>query len=381
MAIAAAVLNIDERNLYKLIHNLKTRASLQGNSPNHDMTHTAPDTHVVKGVSTLYGDEGQIKQQWVKTDLKKEAEAEAFRDSLQVYLEEVPPIKAIAPPDRELNKDIIPWVQIGDAHLGMLAHDVEVGHNFDLKIAEQELTTAIKLLIDRLPDCDRCVIQDMGDFTHYQDCKGITESGHMLDYDTRYHRMMKVYHSTMRTIVEAALSKFLNVDVIINQGNHSRSNDLAMVETLRWVYQDNPRLNVLDNSNVFIPYRMGNTFVMSHHSDKCKPNQLTHVMATDYAKDWGETVYRYIDIGHIHHGMVKKEHPGVTVESFNQIAPADKYAHEGGWRSRSFLTAILRSKTYGEKGRELITAEEVKDTLKKLKPGTAAKQKRKIYSV
>ena len=48
----------------------------------------------------------------------------------------------------------------------MLAHELEVGHNFDLKIAEREICLAIKLLVDQSPDCERCVINDLGDFTH-----------------------------------------------------------------------------------------------------------------------------------------------------------------------------------------------------------------------
>ena len=62
---------------------------------------------------------------------------------------------------------------------------------------------------------------------------------------------------------------------------------------------------------------MGNTLVMTHHSDKCKQTQLAHVMTNDFRKDYGETEFHHVDIGHVHHGMVMKEHPGIFVESFN----------------------------------------------------------------
>jgi hypothetical protein len=48
--------------------------------------------------------------------------------------------------------DIIPWLNIGDAHIGMLAHKDEVGQNFDLKIAKTELLQAAFDLIDMAPD-------------------------------------------------------------------------------------------------------------------------------------------------------------------------------------------------------------------------------------
>lgn len=122
--------------------------------------------------------------------------------------------------------------------------------------------------------------------------------------------MIDVYARVMRFIVDKALSKAANVDVIVNQGNHSRTNDIWMATLLRMVYERTGRVSVLNNHTPFIGYRMGRTFVMTHHSDKCRPAKLADVMATDFASDWGETLYRYIDIGHIHHNMVLKEHPG-----------------------------------------------------------------------
>jgi hypothetical protein len=362
----------------------KHYAAKRGYAPEHDMSHPTADGFVVKGVSTLYGDDGQVKQQWVKTNIDLESQIETFREAIQNVVQDYVQVADVIHEPKnsiDLDTDVIPWFNIGDGHLGMLAFDHEVGHNFDLKIARSELIEALSVLIDRAPACERCVIQDMGDMTHYQDFSAQTESGHILDFDTRYPKMIETYHYVMRSIIEKALTKFKYVDVIINQGNHSRSNDIAMVHTLKWVYQDNPRLHVLDNSSVFIPYRMGNTFVMSHHSDKCKPNRLADVMSTDFAKDWGESFYRYIDIGHIHHRQVSKENSGVTIESWNQLAPSDKYAHDGGWRSRSCLTCVLRSKTYGETGRITLTAEEVKDRIMNLEAGTTVQKRRYVYTV
>ena len=360
----------------------KAKAARHGYAPENDMFKDTPQGFHVKGVSTLYDADGQVKVQWVKTSSEADDLLEKMKDDFAEWLSSVPIMPKIKKPkNKDKDKDLIPWFNIGDGHLGMLAMDSEVGHNFDLDIAKNELIEAMSLLIDRAPSCERCVIQDMGDMTHYQDFMGQTESGHILDFDKRYPKMIETYHAVMRYMVNYALSKFDYVDVIINQGNHSRSNDIHMVQTLRWVYQDNPRLKVLDNSSVFIPYRMGNTFVMCHHSDKCKPNRLVDVMATDFAKDWGEAFYRYIDIGHIHHRMSAKEMSGVIVESWNQLAPSDKYAHDGGWRSRSFLTCVLRSKTYGETGRITLTAEEVKDRLMNLEAGTTVNARRNVYSV
>lgn len=172
--------------------------------------------------------------------------------------------------------------------------------------------------------------------------------------------MIKVYSRVMRFVVEKALSKERFVDVIVNQGNHSRTNDIWMAELLRVAFGHTGRVNVLNNDSVFIAYRMGNTLVMTHHADKCKPTQLAHVMTNDFREDYGETEFHYVDIGHVHYGMVMKEHPSIFVESFNHLASLDKWAHDGGYRNRRSITIVLRSKTYGEVGLRVLPIQEVR---------------------
>ncbi|AOR76548.1 hypothetical protein [Novosphingobium resinovorum] len=361
---AERALNVSYGLIARSMRGLKKLAAAKGYSPEHALTHVIPDPYVAKGHSTYYDREGKPTQQWVKTKLDDAAYQAMLREAVDAYISEtVQPIYP-APPMPGRGTDIIPWINIGDGHLGMLAHEAETGANFDLKIAERELCAAISIAVDDMGEHDRIVIQDMGDMTHYENFSATTEhSGHALDYDTRFPKMIRVYSRVMRFIVEKVLEKANTVDVIVNQGNHSRTNDIWMAEILRVAYGHTGRVNVLDNDSVFIGYRMGNTFVMCHHSDKCRPAKLAHVMATDFAVDWGEARHRYIDIGHIHHNMVLKEHPGVVVESFNQLAEKDKYAAEGGWRSRQCLTIIHRSRTYGEVGRQILPIERVRDVI------------------
>ena len=360
-----------------------------GYDPDNDRYHKNPEEHSVKGYSTLVrmkdkDDESTGKVlEWVKTNTTIEQLYCALSDAISSLSKPITNVPKPKLNDRTDDyTDIIPWFNIGDGHLGMIAYDNEVGQDFDLDIGERELCAAMWSLIESNGGYERCVIQDMGDMTHYENLTGTTEnSGHSLDCDNRYSKMIKTYIRVMHFLIDKALSHFKYVDVIINQGNHSRKNDMWMNAHLKIVYAKITRVNIIDNDNVFIPYRMGNTFVMSHHSDKCRPPKLGQVMMHDYRQDFGETKYHYIDIGHIHHNMVRKEHENMTIESFNQLATSDAYAHDGGWRSRSCLIVIKRSKTYGEKGRETLTLEEVRDKLEKVKPGTNAQKRTKVHTV
>lgn len=264
--------------------------------------------------------------------------------------------------------DIIPWLQIGDAHIGMLANEAETGANFDIGIAEREICAAAAALIDDTPDCDRMVINDLGDGTHYETFKALTEaSGHPVDFDTRYPKMIDAYIRITKFMVERAMQKAKVVDYIANQGNHSRSNDIWIAALIRSQYGPTGRVNVLNNSKAVIPYRMGDTFVLIHHGDKMKPERLRNVMSTDYGLDWGETRFHYIDGGHVHHSQ-RKELEGALFESWNNLAPGDKYAFEGGWRSRQCMSMVARSRTYGEDWRKVMPIERVRDIILRNNP-------------
>jgi hypothetical protein len=372
---AAKALGKSKSTLQDSLRSVKTTAAAHGYAPQYGMNSPVPDPFIVKGQSTLSridpatGARTAVLE-WNKTRIDDVKWIENVKEGINAFIESVPTVKSLPKQAKgEIDHDIIPWIQIGDAHLGMLAHEAETGANFDLKIAERELMTAIGMLIDEAPLCERMVINDLGDFTHYENMAGVTDaSGHMLDYDGRFPKMIKVYSRLMRWIVEKALTKATHVDVIVNQGNHSRTNDMWMAELLRVAYGKTGRVHVLNNDTPFIGYKMGRTFVMTHHSDTAKPNRLAQVMSTDFREDWGTSEYCYVDIGHIHHNMVLKEHPGVVIESFNILAPKDKWANDGGYRARQSITMIFRSRQYGEIGRRLLPIRQVQERIREAMP-------------
>ena len=135
---AAGALGVGKSTISRSMESLRKSAAIRGYSPEHDWDKPVPDTHVARGVSTFFNKDGEKAGQWVKADLKQEAYNEMVKKALDRFVENVPQLDV---PDAPLDPQdaIVPWVQIGDAHIGMLAHAAEVGENFDLKIAQREL--------------------------------------------------------------------------------------------------------------------------------------------------------------------------------------------------------------------------------------------------
>lgn len=296
---------------------------------------------------------------WLKTVKAEQDYWQGIAEAIQT----VEPVSNVPIPTGLPDGDIIPWLQIGDAHIGMLANEEETGADFNVEIGEREICAAAAELIENAPPCKRLVINDLGDATHYETFKAETEaSGHSLDQDTRYWKMVRAYIRITRFIVDRALEKAETVDYICNQGNHSRSNDIWIAALVEALYGQTGRVNVLRNESPFIAYRMGKTLVVVHHGDKAKPEKFRDVASTDFSTDWGECEFIYLDGGHVHHSQ-RKELAGCLFESWNNLAPRDKYAHDGGWRSKQCMSLVLRSRTYGEIGRQVMPIERVRDLI------------------
>ena len=92
---AAKALDINSRTLERSLQAVKRQASRRGWSPSHDMTHSVPDTHVVKGVSTFYDEDSKPIRQWVKSDLKKQSQEDALQAFAEALAEELPKYKPL----------------------------------------------------------------------------------------------------------------------------------------------------------------------------------------------------------------------------------------------------------------------------------------------
>ena len=349
VSAAATALGVPEESLQKRIKTLAQK----GFSPAHDMTHPVPDGFAVKGVSTLYREDGTVAAQWVKSMADADRQRQMIQVAVDASISELP---QLAPREAHGNwqTDLLSVFVAGDPHFGMLAWADETGDSWDLEIAERVHCGAIDALVEAAPATERALIVNLGDALHYDSMVPMTaRSGNMLDADGRYAKMVRVAIKVIRQCIESVLKKHKTVHIINAIGNHDETGAVWLSAALHHIYENEPRVTVDISPAVFNYYRWGKCLIGIHHGHTCKPDKLPGVMASDRASDWGEAKHRYWYMGHIHHASLK-EYPGVTVESFGTLASKDAYATAGGWRSRESMTAIVLHKEHGEVGRSLV---------------------------
>lgn len=325
-------------------------AARAGYSPEHQMTRTVPDGFAVSGVSTYYDKDGNVRGQWVKSREDRERMLQILVDQFGEIAREFPKAEKTTPP-KETMGALMACYPIGDAHIGMRSWGEETGADFDLAIAERNQCAAMEMLVEGAPAAEQALIVNLGDFLHYDSLEAKTpRSGHFLDADGRYAKVVRVALKVIRQCITSALRKHKRVKVINAVGNHDETGALWLSVALAAIYEREPRVEVVQSPALFTYVEHGACLVGVHHGHTCKAEKLPGVMAADQPEAWGRTRHRYWWLGHVHHQSVK-EFPGVVCETFNTLAPNDAYAASGGWRSREQMQCIVLHKEHGEVAR------------------------------
>jgi hypothetical protein len=354
---AARKIGVDHSALSRMIDRVRKTASIRGVAPNNDLNYPLPEGQIIIGTSTLQrSPSGNL--QWVKTKTSAQEQLDMMREAIEAMVEDIPRL-----PERQLGdvlfSDLLAVYPLGDLHIGMMAWGEESGQDWDLKIAENKILSTFQRLVMTAPHCKQALIVNLGDFFHSDNLQNVTSrSGNRLDVDGRYAKMVRIGMRIIRTMIDAALCHHESVHIINSIGNHDDCGSMFMSIALQNVYENEPRVTIDASPAPFHYFKYGNVLIGAHHGHTCKSDRLPGVMASDRAKDWGATEFRYWLTGHIHHDS-KKEYPGVTVESFRTMAAKDAYSACGGYRSGQDSKCLVMHKQFGEIERHTVCIQQV----------------------
>jgi len=321
---------------------------------------TLPPGHVVKGASTLVGPDGEIKAQWIKTredDRRYQSLLDAMAEISGSWLGMADPV----PPPEATSDELLCIIPLGDPHVGLYAWAEETGADFDLATAERNLVTAVDHLVGLAPPAREGVLVNLGDFFHSDNAQNRTaRSGHALDVDTRWAKVLSVGIRTMRRCIERMLARFESVRVICAIGNHDDHSSVMLATCLAQFFEREPRVAVDTSPAKFHWIRFGKNLIGVTHGDSIKMERLAGVMAHDRAADWGEAEHRYWYTGHVHSDRAI-EAPGVVIESFRTLAARDAYAAGAGYRSGRDLKLDVLHRKYGRINRHVVGIQQIWD--------------------
>ena len=173
-----------------------------------------------------------------------------------------------------------------------------------------------------------------GDMMHSDNRSNKTEaSGHVLDVDTRYHRVVDYLVCACVEAVQIASKIAEEVEIVVLEGNHSWHSEVWLSRVLEAYYINVPHVHVMRSPSPRKAMVWGNNFLSWAHGDRIAAQKWPMIIAAEFAKEWGATKYRHHKCGHIHHKKViapvtVDEQSGLVVEYLEALCPSDAW-HSG----------------------------------------------------
>jgi len=340
---AATKLGICKSSVITAKKMVTKRAAAAGWTPAQSHSNHVPHGYHVKGLSTLVDADGKIKQTWIKTQQDQENQRQALMDFVEGLNESIQQAEPREfKPITELDKNLLPAIFIGDAHIGMRADGSETrDRNFDSRIAQKEIITAIHHLVDCAPRAATGLLVNVGDFIHANNSNATTGSGTPLDVDTRYEKIMRVAADTLVSGISIMLDKFEQVTVCIARGNHDPDAAIAIQMILEYYYAKEPRVTVLKSTGYTHYIQFGKNLIGVHHGDKIKAEKLAAIMPREQPEKWSQTTHRMWAVGHFHHAHEIETDNGVIVRKFGTLAPPDSWHSSMGYSSAHVMEMIV----------------------------------------
>jgi len=362
-ATAKAIGNVTRQTINSTIKRIKKRAVARGYSPDHDMTRTVPDGFGIKGISSLYDQDGNLKAQWVKSSADKEQQYNALTQVVESLTEGLKPAPLIKAPNKLLNEDKLTVYPLGDPHIGLATYLSEVGQDYDLKAAKELYITAFTEAVAQANPTKEGMVMNVGDLYHADNAQNQTRrSGNPLDVSGSFGDRFEAGYEIMIQLIFLALQKHEIVHVYNAIGNHDEHMSIALMHVLKMYFSENPRVIIYTTNIAYQYHRFGKNLFGLTHGDQCKMTDLGEIMAADRAKDWGETTHRRWFTGHIHHDTLK-DLRGCKAESFRTLAPQDGWHKSKGYRSDRDIKVLEFHKEFGEVGRRILNITQFSELL------------------
>lgn len=346
MRAAARMLGINYTGVHQAVRLATTKAAYKGFAPDNGLTRRAAPGFRIKGSTDLFDPRtGEHKLQWLRQTVDDE-QTEGMLREFALSLVDVKSLAPLTPAPKAANDDLLCVYPMGDPHFGMYAWWQDAGENFDLSIAETVTKLAVDNLVSRAPTATTAILLNLGDMIHADNQLNRTKSGHALDVDGRWKKVLHVGLMTMVHCVQRLLQKHQSVIWRINPGNHDDLSSFAISVALSAWFRDEPRVAIDLSPSPFWYYQFGANLLGSTHGDTVKGTNLVGLMAADQAKAWGDTIHRHWIVGHIHHQDIK-EYTGGVVEYVRTLAARDAWHNGQGYRAGRDMQCIVYDKDDG----------------------------------
>lgn len=246
-------------------------------------------------------------------------------------------------------------LSLADLHIGKLAHEDEVGENYDTKIAVKRYKDSVSKLLNHVnhyaSQIEEILLPVGNDLLQIDKLEGTTTAGTKVDTDSRWQQM---FLKAKEVIIDNInhLMKIAPVKVLLISGNHDSQTIYYLGSVLEAYYRNTDRVTI-DNSPTQRKYHnYGVNLIGFTHGNEEKHQDLGLIMATEKPELWAKTKCREIHLGHFHSRRTTKyvdiyEYQGFKIKVLPSLSGQDKWHNSKGYSSMKSAVAFLYDKEDG----------------------------------
>ena len=350
---AGAALKISHSAIARSMIALAHKAALKGYAPGHFTAGVAPGYTMGKVTIQRRNPDGTFiwERQSPDEAMRHRAHLEAIQEACSDCIRLAP-----LPAPTQTLKHLLNLYVFTDYHLGMRAWSEEGGADWNMVIAEKLIIAAFQHMIASSPAAEVGFIGQLGDFMHFDGLRPVTPtSGHIVDAAASYHEIVRACIRILRALVDLALQKHNKVVILAAEGNHDLGSSAWMRELLAAMYENEPRVEVVNNGKPYYAYQWGKTMLAFHHGHGTKKDNWPMTFAAHFAEMWGRTTKRYAMGGHYHHEIHKGEAAGMKIFQFPTLAPNDRHSALGGYSSERQTSVMTFDSRFGLSAENIVT--------------------------
>jgi hypothetical protein len=288
--------------------------------------------------------------------IRSDDEQKAWDNFLNSIADSAPDLSYLQKPASKQGKKYMLEISIPDLHIGKLAHEDEVGENYDTKIAIDRYKVAVDKLLNHVShykdQIEEILFPIGNDLLQIDKMEGTTTAGTKVDTDSRWQQMfLKAKELCIGTINK--LAAIAPVRVVMVSGNHDNQTIFYLGEVLVAYYRNNTETVILDNSPFQRKYhRYGINLIGFTHGNEEKHQDLGLLMATEQPDMWAATRFRQFHLGHFHSRKTTKyvdvnEFQGFQIRILPSLSSSDKWHNTKGYISIKSAVAFLYDKENG----------------------------------
>lgn len=250
--------------------------------------------------------------------------------------------------DTKLNEDSVTVVGAVELHLGKEAREFDVGENYNVDIAIERYEAIINVLCEEQEyrKAHKLVYGIGNDFINVDTpanttTKGTFQSGGISSYEL-FDVGLKLQLQSLLTLRE----KYNEIEVVLVKGNHANQLEYALFRALQQRFINDDVVTFRDDYKEVQALELGNTSIFMTHGDS-NYKRIVESMSKEFYKIYGNTEFRYILLGHLHHKQKIDELNGFTVFRLSSPCGIDRWHYKERYVSQPGQEIFTFSKEKG----------------------------------